>query len=321
MSKPKAHALKKNLRGVVLAMITPMNEDYSLDLDGMARNIDVAINDGIVNGRGGFIVGGSGGELAHLTLDERKQLIKTTVEAAAGRAPVLLAVQDSGTQKCIDLAQYAEKVGADGLQLGPPCHYEHPEGDDKCFFEDIDKEIGIGVMIYNTWWLCAHIRPEFLSELADLETVVACKWSVPLANRDLRRGYELCADRISMIDNSVSHIETHILGAVGAVSCLGDFWVKFDLDIWDMLEAGEYKQAAEKLRKVNHPYYVFRDKVSCRTGGETSVKKPAAALVGNAAGPTRPPCRDLTEEEFAELREMFIGFGVPNMKVEASCVA
>ena len=226
---------------------------------------------------------------------------------------MLLAIQDSGTDICIDLAQYAETVGADGIQLGPPYHFEHTEGDILQFYKDIDRGIGIGVMIYNTYWRGVHLRPEFLLELADLQTVIACKWSVPSANYDMRRGIVLCKDKINMIDNSLHAEYAHLYGCAGFVSGLDDFWVELDLQLWDALQDHDYVKARDILSRVTHPFYEFRHLVVLRTGGEASVKKPANRLVGRPSGPVRRPCRELTDEEFSQLREMMIGFRVPDM--------
>ena len=307
----KIQELRKNLRGVVIAMITPMHEDYSLNLEGLSDNVQRAMDAGIVNGRGGFIIGGGGGEMAHLTIQERVAIVETAVKAADGKAPILGGVQDSGTILSIDIARRMQDVGADGIQLGQPYFYDrHTEDDFYRYFAEMDEAVDLGIAIYNTHWRAADISSHLLEKLADLPHVFACKWCSP-GLADYRRGFLVCRDKINMIDNGGDIIGVHPFGACGLISGTGDFWPEYDLETWDALERGEYATAAKRLERLNLPYYAFRLKISGRTGGEAPVKKPASALCGRAAGPVRSPCRNLTAEELEELKAIFRAAGVP----------
>jgi 4-hydroxy-tetrahydrodipicolinate synthase len=313
----RAEKLRADLQGVVIAMITPMQDDHSVDLGGMRRNIEIAVEAGVTNGRGALIVGGGGGELAHLTYEERVGIARAAVEAAGGRCPILAGVQDNGTALSLDMCRRLQDVGVDGIQLGPPYFYDnYTEEDYLRFYETVASPLGVGVMIYNTWWTAPPMSSGLVEKLAKLPNVVSCKWSSGDFS-DYLRGYIRCSSMLKMIDNGGDIVGMHAFGARGFISGTGDFWPEYDLQTWDALEAGEYATAAERMLRLNVPYYAFRGRIAARTGGEAPGKKPAAALCGRAAGPTRPPCRDVTPEELEELRGIFRSAGVPMADREA----
>lgn len=303
----------EEMRGVIIAAVTPMNEDYSVDIGGLKANISQAVDDGIVKGKGGLIIGGGGGELAMLTEDERVAIVKAAVEAAGGRATIQAGLQDNGTILSVNMAKRFQDVGADAVQVGQPYFFNQTDDDLIRYFEDLDKAIDIAIVIYNTWWRARNINSHLLERLAEVPKVLACKWST-LEYPDLKRGYTVLSDKISLIDNQGFMLMTHHLGAKGFISGSGDFWPQYDLQIWEHLENGWYKEAAGMLARLATPLYDFRIRIGQRTGGEASVKKAAAELVGRAGGPPREPCRPLTEEERAELRAIFEAGGVPDLR-------
>jgi 4-hydroxy-tetrahydrodipicolinate synthase len=301
------------LKGVVVPCVTPCNSDYSVDYGGLKSNVERAIADGIVIGKGVLLIAGGGGELPFLTPEQRRKCIETAVAAADGRAQVLGAVQDNGTAICIELAKQVQDAGALGIQLGPPCLYDnHTEGDIIRFYEDVAATIEIGILAYNTWWTSLNMTSDLLVTLSGIDNVVGAKWSSP-AIHDYLRGYRECAKTLMMIDNQGMHAQAHIMGAQGFVSNTGDFWPQYDLELWAMLERGEYRDVPGYMERLSWPFYEFRGRSSQRTGGEAAPKKIAAELVGRAGGPPIPPTQPCTPEEREGLRQLFLRAGVPGV--------
>ncbi|HJN17651.1 MAG TPA: dihydrodipicolinate synthase family protein, partial [Armatimonadota bacterium] len=271
------------------------------------------IADGVVTGKGCLLVAAGGGELPFLTPKQRYDVIKTTVEVANDRVHVLGAVQDDGTAICVDLAKQAQDAGALGLQLGPPCLYNnHSEDDVLRFYDDVCSQVEIGILAYNTWWTSLNMTSDLLVKLIQIDNVVGAKWSSPVIH-DYLHGYRKCADKVAFIDNQGMHAQAHVMGAQGFVSNTGDFWPQHDLELWAMLERGEYREVPAYLEKLSWPFYEFRGRSGKRTGGEAAPKKVAAELVGRAGGPPLPPTQPLSDAEVAELREIFVKGGVPGL--------
>ena len=203
----KPNELADRMCGVVLAAITPFREDFSLDLEGMKGVVERSVADGLVNGKGALLIAGGGGELPFMTPEERAQVVAAAVQASAGRVPIIAGVQDDGTTRSIEVARQMQDVGADGLQLGPPCMYgHHPLEDIYRYYEAVCSAIEIGALAYNTWWTSAPFTPEFLLQLAEIDNVVGAKWSSP-RNWEYLQGYRLAADKLVMIDNQGKTME------------------------------------------------------------------------------------------------------------------
>ena len=117
--------LKKHMKGVSVVQTTPFNANGSVDMEGMRANTrwlaeQAAGKDFI------FTPVGSTGEFYAMSEDECKAVIKMVVEETAGRAVVMAGAARAGTQATIKMCQYAQSVGADGVQVILP-YYHIPE--------------------------------------------------------------------------------------------------------------------------------------------------------------------------------------------------
>jgi dihydrodipicolinate synthase/N-acetylneuraminate lyase len=107
----------------------------------------------MVTGKGVLLAVGAGGDFDVLTLEERKAVARVIAETAAGRVPVIVGIQDTNPQVCIELARYAQSLGAYGVQVGPPYYHSPSDEDVLKFFRSIhDASSSIGIMVHNTWW-------------------------------------------------------------------------------------------------------------------------------------------------------------------------
>lgn len=103
-------------RGIGTALATPMNLDGSIDYEAFGRLIDWQIESGI----NALIACGTTGESATMTEDEHKDVIRFTVERAAGRVPVVAGTGSNNTALAISMTKYACSVGADACLLVAP---------------------------------------------------------------------------------------------------------------------------------------------------------------------------------------------------------
>ena len=109
-----------SLSGSIVAIVTPMHEDGSLDLDAFRKLMDWHI----AEGTDGIVVVGTTGESPTLDYDEHIDVIRRTVEFAAGRVPVMAGTGSNATTEALDLTKRADEAGADefheaALHLGP----------------------------------------------------------------------------------------------------------------------------------------------------------------------------------------------------------
>ena len=103
-------------RGIATALATPMDLDGTIDFEAYGRLIDWQIESGIA----GLVACGTTGESATMTEAEHKEVIRFTVERAAGRVPVIAGTGSNCTAKAVAMTQYACSVGASACLLVTP---------------------------------------------------------------------------------------------------------------------------------------------------------------------------------------------------------
>lgn len=300
---------KRKFRGSMVSVATPFTADYELDLGLLRENIRFMVDRGYTTGQGVLLVAAAGGEFPMLTMEERKRVIKASVEAANGQVPVAASIQFNGTRETVDLARYAREVGADLGQLSSPYYYEPTNADIIAHFSAA-AETGLPIMIYANWWNTRAMDVDMAERLADLPNIVALKWSAP-HTAGFTEGLHRLSEKIAVIDNHGLPVWSHMLGAVGIITHIGNFWPAYAISIWNLLEARQYEEAIRKLAQFKWGWSKWVGKVVAETEGEGPFIKAAMEAVGLRAGPPRLPAHPVGEPLRAELRQLMAQAGVP----------
>ncbi len=302
------------LCGPVVAVATPFHDDASLDLDGLAANIEAMVARGIRTGGGALLVAGAAGEFPTLSTDERKAVVRTSVRAAAGRVPVMTSIQDTDTREILDLVRFAADEGVAGVQLGTTYYYPSTENDLYRLVDLVSRVATIPLMVYSTWWEGGvTMTAPILRRLAEFDHVEAVKWSAPDIDA-FTAGLAAIADRLVVIDNQGLHVWGHLLGARGFVTHVGNFWPEYTVDLWRELERGDYPAATRRLLAFKRAWGEFAGRVAAVSGGEGPFIKAGLELVGLHAGPPRLPSGRVSDEMLEELRVLFQAAGVPGVR-------
>ena len=307
--------VKRVLRGPMIPVITNLQDDHSVDHTAITQNVRHVVERGIGTGQGVLLAAGAGGDFPMLSVEERKRTAETIVAPANERAPVLLGAQDTNVDTVIELARWAEKIGAYGIQMSAGYYYESSDEDCLRVFQAVhDATRDVAIMIYNTPWEGYNMSLDQVARLAALPRCVALKWSTSDGSGVYLRGLARFAARLAVVDNHGLHVMNHLLGGTGYVTHLATVWPEHDLEVWRLLETGDYRAAQERITEVNWPWSDFRAKMWRRTGAESPVVKAALELCGRPGGPSRLPTRSLNDEERTELRELMARIGVPGLK-------
>jgi len=172
------------LTGSLVAIATPMQEDGALDLPALRKLIDFHIT----NGTSGIVIVGTTGESPTVNADEHCLLIKTAVEHAARRIPVMAGTGANSTAEAIFFAEYAEKVGAD-YHLSVVPYYNKPTQEGMYrHFRAIAERVALPMVLYNVpSRTVADLSSETTLRLAEVPHIVGIKD----ATADVGRGSEL----------------------------------------------------------------------------------------------------------------------------------
>jgi 4-hydroxy-tetrahydrodipicolinate synthase len=131
--------------GSLTALITPMDEEGRVDFSAYARLIDWQIAEGTA----GLVPVGTTGESPTLSHDEHKAVVEAAIAAARGRVPVMAGAGSNATAEAINLAQHAEKAGADGVLVVTP-YYNKPTQEGLFrHYQAIAAAVSLPIFIYN----------------------------------------------------------------------------------------------------------------------------------------------------------------------------
>ena len=131
--------------GAAIAILTPFNEDNSINYERFGEIIDYQIE----NGTDALVVCGTTGEASTMTDEEHIECIRFAVEKAAKRVPVIAGTGSNDTAYAITLSQEAEKVGADGLLLVTPYYNKTTQRGLIAHFTAIADAVNIPIILYN----------------------------------------------------------------------------------------------------------------------------------------------------------------------------
>jgi 4-hydroxy-tetrahydrodipicolinate synthase len=132
--------------GVLPALITPFTEDgAAIDTDALAAHVERLIAGGV----SGLVPGGSTGEFPTLTTAERRLLIEVTIEASAGRVPVVAGTGALSTRETVELSVHAEQAGAAAVMVVPPFYDPLRWHELVAHYASVAEAIRIPIMYYN----------------------------------------------------------------------------------------------------------------------------------------------------------------------------
>jgi 4-hydroxy-tetrahydrodipicolinate synthase len=281
--------------GVLAALVTPMTAAEEIDFGKLAQFADHLIRQGIH----GLIPLGSTGEYYALSPQERHDVLKATLEAAAGRVPVLAGTNAGSTRDVIQYSRQAEKLGAAGVLLAPP-YYSLPRLDELfAHFRAVSNAIGIPIMLYNyPGRTGVDMPPDFIERLASLSRVKYVKEStgeIARISTLIRR----CGDRLGVFCGAdTAAFESFVLGATGWVGGVANVLPKSHAQLYELAVVRKDYAAARALYFKMLPTLGLME----GEGKYTQYVKAACGLAGHPVGPPRRPLRPATAKETARLQ-------------------
>ncbi|HVL07699.1 MAG TPA: 4-hydroxy-tetrahydrodipicolinate synthase [Burkholderiaceae bacterium] len=160
------------ISGSIVAIVTPMHEDGSLDLPALRRLIDWHVDEGT----DGIVIVGTSGESPTVSVEEHFELIRVAVEHTAKRVPVIAGTGGNSTAEAIELTEYAHKVGADAsLQVVP--YYNKPTQEGMYqHFRKIAESVDLPVILYNVpGRTVADMQADTVLRLAQVPGIIGIK--------------------------------------------------------------------------------------------------------------------------------------------------
>jgi dihydrodipicolinate synthase/N-acetylneuraminate lyase len=231
--------------GVYPAATTQFSADLAVDIPACQRTLAALVADGI----DGLVLLGTVGENNSLLPEEKRLALRAGVEAAGGRVPLVAGVSELTTDRAVEFARDAEKIGIDALMLLPAMVYVPTPQELFAHFSAVAAATALPIMLYNNPPAYrVSIGLETLEQLASIRNIVAIKESAPdprrftdIANR-LGARYTLLAG----LDDVA--LEAFLLGASGWVSGLTSAFPRESVAMVAAARRGDWVEARRIYR-------------------------------------------------------------------------
>lgn len=288
-------------KGVATALVTPMNDDGSVNYARLAELVEWQT----ASGADALVICGTTGEKSTLKYDEHVKVIETAVKASAGRIPVIAGTGSNDTVYTVELCRDAESVGADALLTVTPYYNKTSQAGLVAHFNYIADRVTKPVILYNVPSRTGvNIKPESYRELAKHPKIVAVKE----ANGDLSSIAEtryLCGDELTVYSgNDDLIVPIMSLGGLGVISVLSNLLPGEVHRLCDKCLKGDFGEAARlQLKYTGLVKALFCDVNPVPV-------KAALKLMGRDTGFVRLPLYPLSRENSEFLRDKMYECGL-----------
>jgi 4-hydroxy-tetrahydrodipicolinate synthase len=289
------------IRGSIVAILTPMQDDGTLDLPRFKSLIDFHIG----QGTDGIVVVGTTGESPTVTVDEHKELIRVAVAHAAKRVPIIAGTGGNSTAEAIELTESAKKAGADASLSVVP-YYNKP-GQEGLYrhFRTIAERVDIPMIVYNVpSRTVADISNDTVLRLAQIPNVIGIK--------DATGNMERCSDLLRRVRNDfavysgddASCLALILLGGHGVISVTANVAPRLMHDMCTAALAGDLKRA----RSLNNQLLPLHQKLFVEAN--PIPVKWAAAQMGLVGMGIRLPLTPLASQHHEIIRDALREAGI-----------
>jgi 4-hydroxy-tetrahydrodipicolinate synthase len=289
--------------GAGVAIVTPFNEDESINYD----KFDELLNYQIANGTDAIVVCGTTGESATMTEEEHAECVRFAIERVKHRVPVIAGTGSNCTKTAIQLSQDAAEHGADGLLLVTPYYNKATQGGLVAHYTAVaDAVKGTPIIMYNVASRTGcNIEPATAATLVkNVDNIVGIK--------EASGNISQVAKIMSLLDGNVDLysgnddqiVPIMALGGIGVISVLSNIAPRETHDICEMYLNGDVAgSAALQLKAIP-----LIDQLFCEVN-PIPVKK-AVQLMGMDCGPLRMPMTELTPAHVESLAQAMKDFGI-----------
>lgn len=289
-------------KGSMVALVTPF-KNGTVDDEGLRRLIEFQIT----NGTDVLCPCGTTGESATLSLEEHERVIQVTIEAAAGRVPVMAGSGSNNTEEAIRLTRHAKKAGATGCLLITPYYNKPTQEGLFLHFEKIAASVDIPIVLYNVPSRTGvNMLPETVERLAKIPTIVGIKeasGSLEQVSHIINR----CGNDFAVISgDDPNTLPMLAVGGVGGISVTANIAPGLCASMIRAAEGGDWLEA----RRIHHHLLPLHSAMFLQTNPIPA--KAAIGMMGLASGDVRLPLCCLPDEMKEKLRAVLVQYSLIN---------
>ncbi len=287
------------IKGIITPIITPMNEDESIHVAELRRQVNRQIEGGVH----ALFCFGTNGEGYILNSAEKELVLRTVVEECNGRVPVYAGTGCISTQETIEQSKMAMKVGADVLSIITPSFAAASQNELYEHYKTVAEAVDMPIVLYNIPARTGNaLAPATIARLAQIDNIVGAKDSSGnFANilgyidaGQSKKNGRFC----TLSGNDQLIIWTLLAGGTGGIAGCANVYPHVMASIYNLFMAGKIEEA----KAANASIQSFRDCFKC--GNPNTIVKVAVSLLGYDVGKCRAPFNQVPEAGIEALKKV-----------------
>jgi 4-hydroxy-tetrahydrodipicolinate synthase len=287
--------------GSLVALVTPMQEDGRVDYDSLRGLVDFHAREGT----DGVVSVGTTGESATLDFDEHIEVIRRTVDFAAGRIPVIAGTGANSTREAIELTRAASTVGAQACLLVTPYYNKPTQEGLYRHYRALAEAVDIPQILYNVPGRTGcDMLPETVERLADIRNIVGLKEAKGELPR-IQQLLERVAGRMTIYSgDDATACESILMGCKGDISVTANVAPRLMHEMCAAAQAGERERALTldaQLQPLHKNLFLEPNPIPVKW---------ALQQMGLIPQGIRLPMTPLSQQYHAPVREALVSAGV-----------
>lgn len=286
----------KDICGIIVPIITPMNEDESVNERELRNQVDRLINAGVH----GIFPFGTNGEGYILSEKEKEQVLAVCIDQVQGRVPVYAGTGCISTRDTIRLSKKAQEMGADVLSIITPSFAVASQNELVDHYKAVADSVELPILLYNIPARTGNaLAPATVERLAQIPNIVGAKDSsgnfdniLQYIERTRGSGFTVLSGNDSLI------LWTLLAGGRGGIAGCANVFPHNMVSIYENWKDGDL----EKARRAQDAIRPFRD--CFRYGNSNTIVKTATAMLGYPVGKCRAPFNGLSSEGMTAVKDV-----------------
>ena len=239
------------IKGVIVPILTPINENEFIDEAKLRDQVNYVIDGGVL----GILAFGSNGEFYVIEEDEMERGLNIMIDQAGGRVPVYFGIGAISTKKCCRLAKMAAACGAAGISVLQPMFLKPTEAELFLHFKTIAEAVPeTPVLLYNNpgrvnYTMSAGLVERLAHEIPNIVGMKDTSGDITQTSEFIRRtrdvGFKVFGGKDTLLYASMCH------GAVGGVCTAANFMPELIVDVYNKYIAGDLAGSLEAQFKLN----------------------------------------------------------------------
>ena len=285
-----------DIKGIISPILTPMNEDESINEKELRNQVNRMIDAGIH----GIFPFGTNGESYILTIDEKKQILEIVIDEVDNRVPIYAGTGCVSTKETIELSLFAQNSGVQALSLITPYFAKASQEELFIHFQSVAQSVEIPIVLYNIPARTGNqIDVNTVRRLSEVANIKGVKDSSGDFNTILQYiNATKDKDFAVLSGNDALILWTLLAGGKGAVSGCSNVYPKTMVNIYESFISGNLEMAKSYQDKIQTLRECFK------YGNPNTVTKTAVRLLGYPVGECRKPFNSLPEEGVIRLQKV-----------------